>query len=94
MIPRGPRTAALSQAEIKFLRDYRYNNGLSVYTLPRAMGAPFKRRVMQKALDGQPILDRYHHFIVEWVAAHQPAPALPPAGELDRKSAAAGEREE
>lgn len=94
MIPRGPRTAALSQAEIKFLREYRYQHGLSVYSLPTAMGAPCKWKTMQKALDGKPITERFHHFIVTWIAEHQVVKAALAAAAVDGKSAGAGERAE
>jgi hypothetical protein len=99
MIRRGPRTEALSQAQVRFLTDYRYQHGLSVHVLPRAMEAPFKWQTMQKALDGKPISDRFHHFIVEWIKRHQPVEVVTKteafeAPPLSGKDRAAGERAE
>lgn len=92
MIPRGPRTDCLSREQIRFLEDYRYNYGLSVWALPRALDAPFKARTMQKALDGKPVRSDIYRFLVEWIDAHKTLPPAP-AG-LDAKQRAAGEREE
>jgi len=58
------------------------------------MEPPFKARTLQRALDGYPVWEPYHHFLVQWIEANCPARKLPPSPPMGGKDRAAGEREE
>lgn len=65
-------------------------HGYSVALLRTAMGARFSPETLQKALQGRPVLDLYHAYIVEWIERYLPAPDAP----RDGKVAASGERDD
>lgn len=92
MIRRGPRTCSLTPDQIKRLQAWQFQKDYSIYALNQAMDGPWTYRTLVKAMEGRPVLDRYHAMMVAWIDRHSPRPDAAPAG-LDRKSAAAGERE-
>ena len=93
-MPRGKRTEALTPDQARRLNEYRLDRSLSVYTLRSAMDPPFKAHTLQRAMDGYPIWEPYHHFLSNWIEAHCPGPKLPPAPPPSGRDRAAGEREE
>jgi hypothetical protein len=96
-MPRGPHTRALTDYQRNQLEKFRRAShegaphGYSVALLRTVMGARFSPETLQKALQGRPVLDLFHSYIVEWIERYLPAEPPPVR---DGKSAAAGEREE
>lgn len=95
---RGRTSKVLSVADRRRLRKFQEEHsrrlGVSV-GLPQlrtSMSAPFSWETLQRALNGKPIWESYHEFIVAFLDRHVPSEqhALP----MDYKSRAAGEREE
>lgn len=89
----GPRTRVLSPDRIAWLDNFRRQHGYSMPRLNRALGSPFKWRTLQKAIDGKPILEVSHGYIVQWLERYAP-PFAPGARVLGGKDRAAGETDD
>jgi hypothetical protein len=91
---RGRQTRKLTADQIRRLEEFRRAShdgaphGYSLPLLRTAMGARFGWATLQKALQGRPVWELSHAYIVQWIERYLPAVPIV----LDQKSLAAGER--
>jgi len=90
-MPGGRQSRVLSKHQIVRLNEFRILRRLSLPLLKQTMDAPFSWRTLKRALEGEPIWELNHQFIVEWLRYHDPEQQRPTR---NGKAAAAGEREE
>lgn len=95
-MPKGRQTKALTQEQIALLEEFRKAphegaaGGYSVTQLQRAMALPFTAETLKKALQGRPIWDLRHSWLVAWIERYLKAPAPStenPQDESDAKEA-------
>lgn len=94
MAPRGRGTRKLRQDQIERLTKFRVAQRYSLPVLRSAMSAPFSWETLKKALDGLPVWDISHAYIVQWIDRFLPELPDPATPVRDGKAAAAGERED
>jgi len=86
-MPPGRQSKTLRPDEIARLTALRIAQRLSFPQLKLAMDAPFRWQTLKRALEGEPVWELNHKFLVEWIDAHCPKKTAPEDG----KAAAAGE---
>lgn len=93
--PTGRKSKTLPPDYIKVLLLEQRKLRLSLPELNSRMANPFAWRTLQRALEGKPIWELNHEYIVQWADKHG---FFPPrgstAGAADYKRAAAGDRDE
>lgn len=93
-MPRGRQSRALSKNQIERLERFRraaHEGAAHGYSLPQlrmAIGASFGWRTLAKALQGRPVWDLHHSYIVQWIDRYLPPPVR------DGKAEAAGKDSE
>jgi len=83
----GRQSKTLQPDQIARLTALRIAQRLSFPQLKLAMDAPFRWQTLKRALEGEPVWELNHKFLVEWIDAHCPQKPAP----SDGKTAAAGE---
>lgn len=91
-MPPGRQSRSLRPDEASRLKRFQIQRRFTVPQLKLAMDAPFTWQTLQRALQGLPIWEANHQFIVEWMAVHCPAPQAE-LSFVDLKAAAAGDRD-
>jgi hypothetical protein len=93
-MPAGRRSKILDKDYIERLERFRrapHDGAPGGYTLPQlrsAMAPPFSLDVLKNALQGRPVWELSHAWLVAWIDKHFPVPAPRPIH--DGKMAAAG----
>lgn len=90
--PTGRKSKVLPPDYIKVLLIEQRKLRLSLPELNSRMACPFAWRTLQRALEGKPIWELNHEYIVQWTDKHGFFP--PHASPADFKRAAAGDRDE
>lgn len=97
----GRRCHALTAKQIARLKEVqKKGDGARPYSVPQlklAMGgaAHFKYETLQRALDGKPVWEMTHSYIVQWLDRFFPEkPVKVDDSQSDRKTASTGEHEE
>ena len=83
----GRQSKTLQPEQIARLTALRIAQRLSFPQLKLAMDAPFRWQTLKRALEGEPVWELNHKFLVEWIDAH--CPQKPTS--VDGKAAGAGE---
>ena len=83
----GRQSKTLQPDQIARLTALRIAQRLSFPQLKLTMDAPFRWQTLKRALEGEPVWELNHKFLVEWIDAHCPQKPAP----ADGKTAAAGE---
>lgn len=85
---RGRKSKVLLPDAIRRLEEFRIARRYTYPRLKLAMNAPFKWSTLKSAMDGNPVWEMNHAFIMEWLDLHCPRVAVP-----DMKARAAGDVE-
>jgi hypothetical protein len=92
----GRRSRALTQRQIERFKAFQYRMNRTMPQMRLVMAAPFAWRTLQRAVDGKPVWELSHAFIVNWLDRF--APELPGKGAsvdiMDGKMRAAGDDRE
>lgn len=88
----GVQSKRLTAEQIERLKWFRRHAGRNGYSFPQlklAMDAPFTWQTLKRAIEGSPVAEFNHDFIVEWLDRFVPAKPGPKI--RDYKADAAGD---
>jgi hypothetical protein len=87
----GRRSRALTARQIERFKEMQYRFHRTMPEMKLVMDAPFGWRTLQRAIDGNPVMEMSHKFITDWLEKFAPE-TLSSVVAPDGKSLSTGER--